>query len=443
MTKPKFPPRAALCVCCALIASACAVSSIHNESFVSGALNDRTGHALKPPGTDSKLPPGVSIEDGLSADEAVAVALWNNAQFQATLADLGLSRADLLEAGLLRNPIFSFLFPIGVKQLEFTLGLPLEFLWQRPNRVAEAKLNAEKVAQNLVQHGLDLCRDTLSACAELGSARAKSDYEKKEIALYDTIASNASARFKAGDISGREEAAARKLAAEGHDHAIVAERDAAIAEHRLLTYLGLPMDGPPFTLTAAAEPAAISDDPKSLLASAFAARPDLRAAELAVEAAGRRAGWEQAKIVNFTAQLDANGAGKEGFEMGPGLQLEIPIFNQNNGRIARAKAELTQASLQYLAIKDRIALEVTSARTRYAAAKDALSALRDRALSAATAEAEAARAAFKAGEIASHDLAEIEIRYWTSKILEAEAQAELLKAEAELKHGIGFKSRGK
>lgn len=440
MRKPKFSPGLTLCAGLALFASACAVSSIHNESYVSGALNERIGHALKLPGSDSKLPPGISLDDGLSADESIAVALWNNAQFQATLADLGLSRADLVEAGLLRNPIFSFLFPIGVKQLEFTLGLPFEFLWQRPNRIAEAKLNTEKVAQNLIQHGLDLCRDTVSAWADLNSARAKSDFEKKEIALYGTIAANAAARLKAGEISGREEAAARKLAAEGHDHAILAERDAEIAEHRLRSYLGLPMDGAPLPLTPPAEPPSLPDDPRSLLDSAFAARPDLRAAELAVEAAGRRVGWERAKIVNFTAQLDANGAGKEGFEMGPGFQLEIPLLNQNNGRIARAKAELTQASLQYLAVKDRIALEVMTARSRYGAAKDALAALRGRALAAATTEAETARAAFKAGEIASQDLAEAEIRYWTSKILEADAQAELLKAQAALKHGIGFTS---
>ena len=78
------------------------------------------------------LPPGASIDDGLTTQEAVAIALWNSPSFQATLADLGVARADLAEAGLLRNPIFSLLFPSDPKQLEWTLQFPFDALWQRP-----------------------------------------------------------------------------------------------------------------------------------------------------------------------------------------------------------------------------------------------------------------------------------------------------------------------
>ena len=59
------------------------------------------------------MPPDASIDDGLTSQEAVAIALWNSPSFQATLADLGIARADLVEAGLLRNPVFSLLFPVG------------------------------------------------------------------------------------------------------------------------------------------------------------------------------------------------------------------------------------------------------------------------------------------------------------------------------------------
>ena len=68
----------------------------------------------------TQLPPGVATEDGLTEDEAVAVALWNNAAYQELLADLGLSSAQLLDAGLIADPQFSIFFPLGPKQLEFT-----------------------------------------------------------------------------------------------------------------------------------------------------------------------------------------------------------------------------------------------------------------------------------------------------------------------------------
>src|SRR5713101_6320651 len=44
----------------------------------------------------------------LTAGSAVQVALLNNHKLQATYEELGIAQADLVEAGLLRNPIFTF-----------------------------------------------------------------------------------------------------------------------------------------------------------------------------------------------------------------------------------------------------------------------------------------------------------------------------------------------
>src|SRR6266511_3320301 len=44
----------------------------------------------------------------LTAESAVQIALLNNHTLQATYEELGIAQADLVEAGLLRNPIFTF-----------------------------------------------------------------------------------------------------------------------------------------------------------------------------------------------------------------------------------------------------------------------------------------------------------------------------------------------
>src|SRR5881296_1098644 len=44
----------------------------------------------------------------LGADSAVQVALLNNHNLQATYEELGIAQADLVEAGLLKNPVFYF-----------------------------------------------------------------------------------------------------------------------------------------------------------------------------------------------------------------------------------------------------------------------------------------------------------------------------------------------
>src|SRR6185503_6437187 len=138
---------------------------------VSKRIEEHTGHGLNPSSSSAfALPPGVSPDDGLTEDEAVAVALWNNAAFQADLTALGFARADLIEAGQLRNPILTLLLPWGPKQLEFTAGFPLEVFWQRPRRVAAAKIDFERVAESLVQTGLNLVRDVRVAYADVALA---------------------------------------------------------------------------------------------------------------------------------------------------------------------------------------------------------------------------------------------------------------------------------
>ena len=100
----------------------------------------------------------MTLEDGLTEDEAVAVALWNNPDFRVQLTDLGFARADLLEAGLLRIRCSRCLFPIGPKQFEMTLRFPFEVLRERPRRVAAANVALGRVATGLEQHGLNLMR---------------------------------------------------------------------------------------------------------------------------------------------------------------------------------------------------------------------------------------------------------------------------------------------
>ena len=98
-----------------------------------------------------------------------------------------------------------------------------------------------------------------------------------------------------------------------------------------------------------------------LLKRALAARPDLRAAELAVEAAAARLGWEQSRILTLTAVLDANGQGSEGFEAGPGIDIGIPLFNRNQGGRLRAQSELQRASAAYVQLQQQVGLDVREA----------------------------------------------------------------------------------
>ena len=63
-----------------------------------------TGHRTEAP-SDPTLR---LLQKELSVDTAVQIALLNNRDLQGSYASLGIAQADLVEAGLLENPVFSY-----------------------------------------------------------------------------------------------------------------------------------------------------------------------------------------------------------------------------------------------------------------------------------------------------------------------------------------------
>src|SRR5207244_12380279 len=118
---------------------------------VSAHLTERVGQTV---GCDAgvsgvALPPGASLDHGVTDDEAIAIALWNNAAFQELLVDLGIARGDLIQAGLLPNPEFVYFFPVPEKPLKYVFDFPIEALWLRPIRIRAAARDAERTLDRL------------------------------------------------------------------------------------------------------------------------------------------------------------------------------------------------------------------------------------------------------------------------------------------------------
>ena len=87
------------------------VSPERGHDQVSTLIGERTGHKTrweKGPPDDAQLADWVRsvTAQGLTRDRAVEIALVNNPSLQATYEELGISQADMVQAGLLRNPSF-------------------------------------------------------------------------------------------------------------------------------------------------------------------------------------------------------------------------------------------------------------------------------------------------------------------------------------------------
>ncbi len=387
----------------ALTLQACATGTAPDRAQVASGIAERSGFGsltLPEKGSAWSAPPGATLDDGLTIDEAVGIALWNNADFQVALSGLGLARADLIEAGLIRNPIFSLLLPWGPKQLEFTATMAIDQIWQRPKRIADATLNAQAGGEQLIASGLRLVADVRLAFFEALVAERRLSLAADQAAIAAQAAQLVEGQLRAGDVSEFEARLARAdaIRIETARLARVTGRDLSLV--RLRALIGLDPQTPAFRMTepnpAAFESCSAVEHP---LQSAFAARPDLRAAELQVEAAGARAGLEKGRIVSLTASLDANARGTEGFEMGPGLGIEVPVFSQNQGRRARVAAELEQASRRYVAVRAVVSAEVATALVGLTEARNVAVLLSDDAAVSVTRAREQADRLYAAGEI--------------------------------------------
>ena len=119
---------------------------------------------------------------------------------------------------------------------------------------------------------------------------------------------------------------------------------------------------------------------EALLEKAMETRPDLRAAELAIATATKRAKWERSRILLLSAQLSSKEVGANGVLTGPGVSFEIPVFNRNQGLIARADAEVEVASRQYRRFEAAGCFGSCRSREQLVQALDALKAVREQVL---------------------------------------------------------------
>jgi outer membrane protein, heavy metal efflux system len=429
---------------------------------VSKEVEARTGHKIN---TAAKaagwtLPEGVSLDDGLTEDDAVAIALWNNPALQAEMTALGLARADLIEAGQLRNPSLTLIFPFSTRILESVANWPFEALWQRPRRVAAAKLEQERVGESLVSRALDLVRDTRLAYADYASRERRASVATEATRERGEIVTIVNARFRAGDISELETSAARLDARLAEEQTTRFAHDVVIARDRLRSLLGVANSEPGFEiiLSPATEPAGVdqsvslktrtatpaasvasdqSETLNGLIEQALDARPELKAAQLAIEAAGQRAKWERSRILAVSAIAKEYGRGADGFEQGPGAQIELPIFNRNKGGISRAEAEIERAAKQLIAARHRVVAEVREAYAQLTQARESSDLWRARLLPPLEDDIRSAERAYKVGDASYLFVLETTRRLTDARLREIELQAATARALIALERSVG------
>ena len=431
--------RSLLWIAAAMMLSCCASSKAANHKKTAEGILSRTGKSVQPRSGEAKssLPPGVSLDQPLSSDDAVGIAVWNNPQLRADLATIGLAEADLIDAGLLRNPRLDMLMPVGAKPFELLLSLPVEMFWQRPRRIAASQQALDQLAQSLIQNGLNTARDARWAHADVVQAMERTAVAKQSAELRERVSQLTEVRLRAGDIGELETIAAKTEAASAAEQFVRFEHDVQLATERLRATLGFSAERPSLRVDLLPPKTEVPPPIETLLEKAMGARPDLRAAELAIATATKRAKWERSRILLLSAQLSSKEVGTNGVLTGPGASLELPVFNRNQGLIARADAEAELASRQYLALKQRVAFEVAEAREQLVQALDALKTVREQVLPPLRRAVALAEDQYKKGDVAYLLVLEQNRGLVDAQLRVVDSEAAIRRAQAQLERSVG------
>ena len=344
----------------AMLASCASVPRDAGLSNVQQAVAARTSQTLEWSANEERV--RSMLADELTADEAVAIAIANNPRLQVTLAELGIARADLLEASTITNPVFEFEWRVPGEPYhpyELRLAQSLIELIQLPRRRAMGRASFD-AAQMRVSSGVlrfaagvrSSYFDLIAATQHVAQSRAIAEAAKAaaEVAVKQHHAENIT------DLDLENEQAKLDLAR--------AERQLLVAREALMRAMGLRDPGAEWRVPERfPELPASERDQQQLEQLAAQQRLDLAIARREVEIAQKRipiARLAALGEVDLDVHFEREPSGEH--TVGPGIELPIPIFNTGRAARTRAEAEYLRARHTLAALEAESSSQLRAAR---------------------------------------------------------------------------------
>jgi len=366
--------------------------------------------------------------DGITLDAAIDRMMATNLDLRALRHELTQADADVLTAGLRTNPLvymdtqfipygqFSRANPGGPTQYDINITHPFDLSQKRQARTVVARMarsTIEAQFQDVTRRQID---NLYRAYVNLQAARIDLLSTRATVARQERFLEDFARRARPDD----------EAATDGIDHiALVleqtrgavgeAEEAFADAQEGLAVLLGVPVHDvaglaprDPLRMPFPAPPTAAE-----LTALALRCRPDLRASRLGVHRAGAEVQLQRANRFDdvylfydpFTYQDNAPFGAPGATSWALGLTFALPVYNRNQGNIARAESNVSQTKLELAAVERRIAAEVRLAEREYDRSRQALEQIERAILPRITATLDRKTAEFRAGRLSADEFA--------------------------------------
>ena len=339
-------PAAALLL--ALLAGCASFSPDGGVDRVGALSSERIGHAVKRDGPEARQRVAALLAEPLSVDTAVQVALLNNKRLQVALAELGIAEADLVQAGLLRNPRFSFgrLSGNGSVEIDRSVMFDLGGLLTLPLRRAIEQQRFQGAQLQAALQVVRIAADTRRAWYQaVAAAQSLESLRQAELAA-QASAELGQRMAAAGNWSRLDEAREQVFHAEVSAQLLRAEHATTAARERLIRLLGLPADDASLRLPARlpALPAQLQA-PQQAEQLALAQRLDVQLATLDTQFTARTLGLTRTTRFVNVLELGYQNSSQSGEARADGYEVELslPLFDWGTARVRRAEATYLRA----------------------------------------------------------------------------------------------------
>lgn len=424
----------------------------------------------------------VLMSDGLTADEAAEVCLLNNRRLQAAFFDVGMARADVVQSGLLTNPSLgaSVRFPSGggLANVEASLAQNIAELWQIPVRKRAAERELDRAILELARLASTLALQSKEAYYRAVATGLRHKLAKENLTLARSLLELTEMRQQAGAGTELDVNLSRVVVVEAELALESARLEVAETGRALATLLGISRPASDIVLVTPL-PDLSPEIPEAarLIQVARRVRLDIRAARQAVLSAQARLEEETRRVfptIELGLQLERGARQSEGgrdiladtarasiagggltapeiqprsqrdqdtdFIIGPSVRLELPIFDQNQARIARAAYAYEQATKTLDALDRELTQEVRGAVDRSLTAWRLLRVYQDRSIPLAKSTLTLSREAYKAGRTSFLSVLEAQ-RFFLdtrTRYVEAAERAAVTIPEVERTIGLPF-----
>ncbi|MBW2307866.1 MAG: TolC family protein [Deltaproteobacteria bacterium] len=303
--------------------------------------------------------------DGLSREEAVRIALLNNRELQSSFEEIGISKSDLVQAGLFTNPsigaIFRFLLGGGGTNIEAEGFLNISDLWQIPFRKKAAAARMESTIMRVGQKVLDVAAEAKRAYNAAYYLAGAGEETEDILQRFREISEEAIIRRNFGFMNEQDVYLAQIMVVEAEIEVSRFDSEMAMAKSRLDRTLGLSPGQLDYEILGGmAEEQIAPPGLEEAIPYAMEHRLDVQMARFEILEAERKLELENVLIlkhVGLGVSFEKDPDESEVF--GPGIDIQMPLFDQNQARISRARYMVRQARKNLQALGGQVREEIT------------------------------------------------------------------------------------